>query len=537
MNFCLVKKIKYLLLIILIVCPGLVMAQKKEIVAYYPEFRSQHQKYYTKDIEKVGSAYKLTVLNYAFVEPGPDSSENIVPKFLDPYAAYQQIYTSEMSIDGIADDSTQHLRGQFNQLRKLKARHPNLKIILSIGGWGGSTYFSDLALTPKTREEFADKCIDMFIKGNLPVVNGAGGKGAAAGIFDGFDIDWEFPISGGAEGIHNNSNDSKNLTALFALFRKKLDKINPKLLLTAAVSARESDFYKYEMKKDQQYLDWYNVMTYDYHGSWESRTNHHTNLLTSPNDPSPTNEKGSFDATIRYLLDTLEISCNKIVPGAAFYGKGWEDVDSTNFGLYQYGKPGTDGARPHFLNYMDFSNVEKEGFQPHWDSFAMAGWLYNPRKKVFWTYDDIRSIALKARYVDAFNLRGLMFWEITGDDTMGSLVSTIYRRNMPDYVCFTKNPKDVPPEIKITSLKDSMKINEGSNVIIVTNTNDPDGRVVKVEFFVDGKSIGYNTLSPFDWVWFNASKGKHVIKAVAYDNNGNKSSSKELLVNVHNQIN
>ncbi len=526
------NKIKYLLLIILVVCPSLVMAQKKEIVAYYPEFRSRDQNYFIKDIEKVSSAYKLTTLDYAFVYPAPDSSGNIVPIFLDSYAAYQQVYTAEMSIDGIADDSTQPLRGQFNQLRKLKARHPNLKIVLSIGGWGGSTYFSDLALTPESREEFVDKCIDMFIKGNLPVINGAGGKGAAAGIFDGFDIDWEYPLKGGAEGIHNNVNDSKNLTALFALFRKKIDEINPKFLLTTAVSARESDFYKYQMKIDQEYVDWYNIMTYDYHGSWESRTNHHTNLLTSPNDPSPANEKGSFDATIRYLLDTLGISSDKIVPGAAFYGKGWEEVDSTNFGLYQPGKPGTDGTYPHFLNYMDFSNVEREGFQPHWDSLAMAGWLYNPKKKVFWTYDDIRSIALKARYVDAFNLRGLMFWEITGDDTMGSLVSTIYRRNMPDYVSFTKNPKDIPPEIKITSPVDSIKVNKGSNVIIVTNTNNPVGRVVKVEFFVDGKSIGYNTLSPFDWVWFNAAEGEHEIKAQAIDDNGKKSFSAPIIVNV-----
>jgi chitinase len=531
MSTAFIKRIKYLFITALIICPGLTMAQKKEIVAYYPEFRSKGQTYYIKDIEKIGSAYKLTILNYAFVEPALDSSGNIVPKFLNPYAAYQQIYTSEMSIDDVADDSTQPLRGQFNQLRKLKARHPNIKILLSIGGWGGSKYYSDLALTPQSREKFVDACISMFIKGNLPVSDSAGGKGAAQGIFDGFDIDWEFPISGGNDGIHNNINDTKNLTALLALFREKLNEINPNLLLTEAVSARESDFYKYEIKKDEQYLNWYNVMTYDYHGSWESITNHHTNLLTSPNDPSPVKEKGSFDATIKYLLDTLGVSSNKIVPGAAFYGKGWYDVDSTNFGLYQKGKPGTNGVHVHFKNYMDFSNIRKEGFEPHWDDFAMAAWLYNPEAKVFWTYDDIKSIALKARYVDAYNLRGLMFWEITGDDTMGSMVSTIYRRNMPDFVSYINNPNNKLPIIGITKPKNNDSIKAGSNVVIETITQD-DGYVAKVEFFVDDKSIGYNTIAPFDWVWFNAAKGIHEIKAEATNNNGGKTISSQVQIKI-----
>jgi chitinase len=526
------KKIKYLLFLGFLVYPVLINAQKKEIVAYYPEFRYKNLKYYVKDIEERNSAFKLTVLNYSFVEPGQDSSGNIVPKLMSPYAAYEKIYPSNLSVDGIADDSTQPLRGQFNQLRKLKARHPNLKIIMSIGGWGGSKYYSDLALTPQSRERFVDSCISMFIEGNLPAVGHAGGKGAAKGLFDGFDIDWEFPISGGDVGIHNNVNDTKNLTALFALFRKKLDEINPHYLLTAAIEANTVDFFKYALVEDQKYVDWYNMMTYDYHGNWEQTTGHHSNLFSSPFDTTFNNSRLSLDHTVKYLLDTLHVSSDKIVPGAAFYGKGWSDVDSTNFGLYQDGKPGIDGLYPKFENYMDFSNVISQGFEPHWDPIAMAGWLYNPKHKVFWTYDDIRSIALKARYVDAYNLRGLMFWDITGDDTMGNLVSTIYKRNMPDFTFFTKNANNILPEIKIINPIDSSNIVQGANVIIKTKAADIDGRVVKVEFFVDDKSIGYNTIPPFDWVWFNAAAGKHEIKAVATDNNGGEKISSPIEISV-----
>jgi len=403
--------------------------------------------------------------------------------------------------------------------------------MLSIGGWGGSTYFSDLALTPESREKFVDTCIDLFIKGNLPEENDAGGKGSAKGVFDGFDIDWEFPVSGGPEGTHYNPDDRDNLTALFSLFRKKLDAVNPNLLLTAAVSARVWEFWKYNFNEDQKYLDWFNVMTYDFHGSWDSLTGHHTNILSSPNDPDW--EKESMDHTVKYLLDSAGVSSDKIVPGAAFYGKDWGSVDSVNFGLYQPGKVDAGGHQVIFKNYHDFSDIIKNGYQPHWDNLAMAAWLYNPNERIFWTYDDIRSIALKARYVDAYNLRGLMFWEITGDDTMGTLVNTIYNRNMTDFVAFTSKANNNLPSVKIIEPNSSNIIIQGSNIIIKTNVADNDGIVVKVEFFVDGKSIGYNTLAPFDWVWFNSAAGNHEIKAVAADNNGGKTMSVPVKINVN----
>jgi hypothetical protein len=118
-----------------------------------------------------------------------------------------------------------------------------------------------------------------------------------------------------------------------------------------------------------------------------------------------------------------------------------------------------------------------------------------------------------------------MFWEITSDDTIGSLVNTIYGKNMPDFEIFINNENNSIPIIDIVAPDNSDKIIEGSNVIIKTNTSNLDGCIVKVEFFVDGNSIGYNRIVPFSWVWFNASPGDHKIKAVATDRGGKIGSS------------
>jgi chitinase len=521
-----IMKMKKLYIIILLFWPVIISAQKKEIVAYLPEWRAKgEQPYYVKDIEKHNSADKITVINYAFLIPEPDSSGNIIPDFLDSNMAYQQLYTSEMSVDGIADDSTQPLRGQFNQLKKLKQKHPHLKIVLSIGGWEGSNYFSDAALTSKSREIFVNTCIDRFISGNLPVVNGAGGKGAAAGIFNGFDIDWEYPVKGGVDSMHHNPEDNNNLTKLFALFRAKLDSINPGYILTAAVPATEKYARYYNIYNDQQYLNWYNLMTYDYRGGWDNITGHNSNLLSSSVDTTFNRDRDSFDKTVHLYNCIYGVSRSKIVPGAAFYGRGWGIVDSVNYGLGMSGSS-TKGILEDGYNYFsDLQKLSKQGFKLHWDNYTMAPYLYNSKEKIFWTFDNAGSIALKARYVDAYDLGGIMFWEISGDDSLGTLVNTLYTRNMPTENIRSGNQGSSLPEISITKPTSEDWINQGTNLVIETESSDSTAEIVKVEFYGDNKSIGYNTQTPFSWVWFNVPEGKHQIKVIAYDSYGQRKES------------
>jgi GH18 family chitinase len=526
--------IKVSLAILFFFFSTLMVAQAEEIVAYFIEWGVYNQPaYYVKNIETSGAAGKITVLNYAFAIPAPDETGDIVVQLDDPYAAYQQIYTGGtdgMSIDGVADAPGQALMGHFNQLRKLKLDHPNLKILISIGGWTGSTYFSDAALTPESRQRFVESCIDMFINGNLPEENGVGGSGVAAGIFDGIDIDWEYPVTGGDAGIHHNSNDDVNLSLLLAEFRKQL---GPDLLLTAATPASDFRAQNFRINHDQQYVDWFLLMSYDFHGTWERSTGHLTNLLTSPDDPSSDAFKLSMDSTVRLYHDTYSVSPEKLIPGAAFYGRGWKGVSSTNDGLYQSGRPASGKYEDGYNYYVDLVPLLGQGYTTFWDDKAMAAWLYSSSDKIFWTLDEPQSLALKKRYVDAYKLGGIMFWEISGDDSQGTLINSVATANPPGgSTC--DEPTQGNININITNPDDCGISFEGFNVIINADVIDPDGKVKQVEFFVDSESLGYDTQAPYSWAWFNVPPGTFFLTAVATDNECRQTTSEPIIVTVKN---
>lgn len=396
---------------------------KKEIVAYFPEWGVEHQPYYLKHIEEAGSADKFTIMNYAFGVPTPDSTGKVVVLPMSAYYAYEQLYTADMSVDGIADDSTQVLHGQFNQLKKLKSRHPQMRVVVSLGGWLGSVHFSDAALTPESREIFVDSAINLFIKGNIPVEKG---EGAAAGIFDGIDIDWEFPVSDGPPGIKHNENDRENLTELFKLFRNELDKIDANLLLTAAVPAREHQLDNFNLREDQKYLDWILIMSYDFVGSWDTQSGHHTNLYSAEKDSNYFGAESSLDSSVKLLKEKYGVVANKIIPGVAFYGRGWKITFPANNGLFELGTAAPGIYEDGFDYYRDLIPLIGKNYKAYWDDKVNAPYLFSKQDSIFWTYDNLRSIKLKTNYVLDNDLRGIMFWEITGDDEKGTLVNTIH---------------------------------------------------------------------------------------------------------------
>lgn len=515
-------KVNILLLLVFFMAVNIsnkVYSQEKEIVAYFPEWRAEEENpYYIKNIVESGAAGKITVINYSFAEPGPDSTGKIIPQFRSRFLAYQQEYTAEMSVDGKADSPDQKLKGHFNQIKKLKEMYPNIRVVISIGGWAGSKYFSDAALTKESREYFVNSAVNIFIKGNIPGENGAG---AAEGVFDGIDIDWEYPVEKGDTGIHHNEKDNDNLTELFALFRKKLDEIRPGMILSAAVPGAEEIAKNYNLTKDQEYLDYYTLMTYDFNGSWSNVTGHHTNLFSTAGSES------SVDKTIKVFRDKYGVNSSKLVVGAAFYGRGWQNVeDAGTGGKNQAAVPMEENAGYGY--FRNLKNAESDGFKLYWDTTAMAPYLYNPEKKLFWTFDDPQSMVLKAQYVDAYNLRGVMFWEITGDDSTGTLLNSIFTRRMPENRISAENAGD--PVISIENPAEKSYGLSGSSILI--NTKIKSGFASEVEFFVDGKSIGTDTKAPFDWVWFNIQPGDHRVKAVAKNMKGEIADTDETTVKV-----
>ncbi|MDX6640012.1 MAG: chitinase, partial [Solirubrobacteraceae bacterium] len=166
--------------------------------AYFIEWGIYGRNYLVKNVETSGQAAKLTAVNYAFSNAIPDG-DHVACKLADEWADYQKPWAPADSVSGNEVTWPNPVLGNFEQLKELKALHPDLKVLISIGGWTFSKYFSDAALTPASRQAFVQSCVDLFIKGNLPDPGwgGMGGPGSAAGIFDGVDIDWEWPGSAG----------------------------------------------------------------------------------------------------------------------------------------------------------------------------------------------------------------------------------------------------------------------------------------------------------------------------------------------------
>ncbi|MDX1555541.1 MAG: glycosyl hydrolase family 18 protein [Xanthomonadales bacterium] len=505
-------------------------ADEQQIIAYFPEWGVYQQPYYVRSIVDAGSAQKIDVLNYAFVVPWPDGSGNYVCEFDDPMAAYGQVYTAVMSVDGVADAPGQGLFGHFNQLRKLKLINTDLKIVIALGGWVGSTYFSPMALTAASRAHFIDSCIDRFIHGNLPPAFGAGGPGSAAGIFDGFDIDWEYPVTGGDNGTQHNSNDDVNLTALLAEFRAALDAVDPGLLLTIATPANDFRGENFQIELDQQYVNWFNLLSYDFHGAWENKTGHLTNLLTSPDDPSSDAFKLSVDNTIHYYTQERGVPIGQLAIGGTLFGRGWRNVSATNNGLYQNGQaaPGVYESGANY--YVDLEPLAAQGYEWFWDDQALAAWLYSPSEDIFWSLDDPQSLALKHRYAEAYGAAGLMVWEVSGDNPGGSLMSALASGNPGEG--FTGVTYDEPGlDIAISRPADCAISLEGFNVVINADTTVAD--ISQVEFFGNGESLGFDDRSPWSWAWFNLPAGEHLVHAEITDASGGQNLSEGTRLTVY----
>ncbi|MFI7109000.1 glycoside hydrolase family 18 protein [Nonomuraea sp. NPDC050227] len=381
-------------------------------VAYFIQWGVYGRNYHVKDVDTSGAAAKLTHLNYAFGFVNAEGSCYSA----DPWADWQRPVPAEQSVDGVADQPGQALNGNLNQLRKLKAKHPGLKVLISLGGWTGSKYFSDAVLTAESRSALARSCVDLWLRGNLPGLE----PGAGAGVFDGVDLDWEWPGSAGNDGNVIRPEDRRNFTLFVEELRAQLRAFSASSQLTAFLPAAAAKIDAgFEVRRVFRSLDFATVQGYDLHGTWESRTGHNGNLFNDRRDPNPV--RYSVDQTVRDYL-SRGAPGRKIVVGVPAYGQGWTGVTGGGDGLWQ---PATGPAAgkwgPGSEDYKDL--VAKPG-KRYRDVRTGAMWLYDGNE--FWSYDDPASLLEKAAYIRLKGLGGSMMWSIDQDDARASLTSALY---------------------------------------------------------------------------------------------------------------
>ena len=294
----------------------------------------------------------------------------------------------------------------FKILNRIKERNPNLKILISVGGWTWSGGFSDMCLTKESRSKFINSAIEFIKSNNL----------------DGIDIDWEFPNLTGYGNIYRPE-DKENFTSLAKELRNTLDELGrdgKHYWLTAATGSFDDYLANTEMGKVQKYMDFVNVMAYDFcEPDADSIAGHHTPLYTNPRDPN----LNSSDAMIQKYIQN-GVPPEKIVLGVAFYGHVWQVTSSEHHGLYEPGGEVKKHIRGSFKN-IEQNFVNKNGFIRYWDSTSYAPYLFNQDKKIFITYDDEESLRAKCKYINEHNLKGAMFWEYTAD-YQSRLLNTLY---------------------------------------------------------------------------------------------------------------
>lgn len=393
---------------------------EKRVVAYFVNWGIYARNYLVTDIP----AAKLTHINYAFF--AIDSSTGQV-KLIDTWADIEKVFTGDTDKgfpDQTWDQSARGEAGCLGRLKQLKAVYPHIKTLMSIGGWTLSYNFPEIASTQAAREKFVTSCVTMMKKYD----------------FDGIDIDWEYP----------DAANKVNCTLLMAEFRRQLDiqgaADNKHYELSMAGPAGYDKLVNLELDKLANSLDFVNIMTYDFHGGWDNSTNHHSPLYKNPNDPinAVDRELLNTDWTVNYYINA-GMPAEKVGMGIPFYGRAWEEVSSTNSGLFQASTklPDTGQAgnwEAGMLDYWFIRNlVNNPGdYTRHWDDSAKVPWLYGknltPSRTIggmFVTYEDPVSLAGKMEYMKQKGLGGVMFWELSGDiknsDDPNSLLNVIYQ--------------------------------------------------------------------------------------------------------------
>jgi chitinase len=333
--------------------------KKKVVIGYIPGYNGVF------DATTV-DADKLTHINYAFVD----------------------VKDSMAWLTNISTDTI-----NFRTLNYLKKANPDLKLMISIGGWAWSENFSDAVFTESSRKKFARTGCEIVERYEL----------------DGIDIDWEYPGLRGEDNVFRTE-DKENFTLMFKSLREALDTLSLKTgkpyQLTTAIPCFKQFIDITEMGKAAQYLDYVNLMSYDFFVNGEI-AGHHSNLFPSESDE----KEDSGDKAYREYTK-IGVPAEKLVLGIPFYGRSWFMKTDDNKGINRAVNSVTRGGGYSFLKD---SIMIKPGFERFWDHKAKAPYLWNSETKQLITYDDEESIKAKCEYVNEKNMGGVMFWQYASD--------------------------------------------------------------------------------------------------------------------------
>ena len=304
--------------------------------------------------------------------------------------SFTHLKGNNLHVENAKDSAT------IQKLVSLKKKQPALKIILSMGGWGGCEHCSAVFNTAEGRKDFA------LSSKQLLQYFGA----------DGIDLDWEYPAIEGFPKHQFLPQDKQNFTALIAEMRMQFG--NKYEISFAAGGFGNYILNSIEWSKVMPLINRVNLMTYDLVNGYATVSGHHTPLYSTPQ------QKKSIDNAVR-MLDSLHVPLRKLDVGAAFYARIFKLTDTLQNGLYQ---PCTFYKGVDY-NHFNHDILSDANYVYHWDSTAHAPYYFNAKDKLLVSFDDARSIAEKTKYVMDKHLDGIMFWELTNDVYTNGLLQAI----------------------------------------------------------------------------------------------------------------
>ena len=373
------------LLVAALACASLCARAEPLIVGYFPFWASYSHGASLADVP----AEKLTHLIYAVGKLGPDGS--VAPG--DFFSDLVRVYTG---------DDKQLYRGNYALIPLLKARNPKLKVLLSVGGWNWSRWFSDVAADPAKRTRFVTTALALMDQYG----------------FDGLELDWRFPVVGGPPETGKRPDDLANYQLLLHVLRQACDqqrRASCQIAMTVSpVPWTRPSWPSAAMVKD---VDFVSVIASDFQGAWSKTTGHKSPLRDDPAHPGP-----SIASAVSQMT-AAGLPARKLVLILPAQGMSWLGVPPQNQGLYQpfkgvsVGTWDTEQSAPSgVFTYGEIVNlVARGGFESYWDSVAQAESLYAPRTGQLISYESPRAFAAKLDYIQQQHLAGVALWEISSD--------------------------------------------------------------------------------------------------------------------------